>query len=94
MCLNVFCGSGIFNIAHLHILDRGDSLQVWQVAVIILNKCQTPDKGCSRLDVGEGLTTPTVQHNAIKSWQAELLRGGLDFYGLFLSLVSHHKRIS
>jgi hypothetical protein len=47
-------------MVHRKLADEGEGLQIWRVAVNILNKqLQTADKGCPPAwRLGRGLTTP------------------------------------
>jgi len=59
------CILHVVSVVHSRCADGGDVLQLWRVAVYILNKqLRTTDKGWPlELRVGEGLTT--LQHKKI-----------------------------
>jgi hypothetical protein len=64
-------------MARTQVADRGDALQIWRVAVNILNKqSRTADEGWpSSLRVGRGLTTPTVKKiYVLRKWTDFLAR--------------------
>jgi hypothetical protein len=51
--------TGPYPEARPQVVDGGDILQIWRVAVNILNKSWTADKGwSSRLGIGRGAKTP------------------------------------
>jgi hypothetical protein len=55
--------SCLYGMVRTQVADRAEGLQIWRVSVNILNKqSQADDSGwSSSLNVGRGLTTPTVK---------------------------------
>jgi hypothetical protein len=64
-------------MVHLEIVDGGDSLQIWRVAVNILNKqLWTANKqGLSAWGLGSGLTTPNNKNLTQDLCSSEVLCG-------------------